>query len=72
MASKKGLVTFYQYKYTLPNYYEIMVPKMNKGGIILSDHVLWNGKTLELVHPNDVTAKVFLGCFEEDSKVLRY
>ncbi|MEC4050405.1 O-methyltransferase [Flavobacterium sp. SUN046] len=42
------------------NYYEIIVPKMNKGGIILSDNVLWSGKILEEVHPNDVSTKVLL------------
>nr|WP_305038642.1 hypothetical protein [Flavobacterium sp. UGB4466] len=47
----------------------MIVPKMNKGGIILSDYVLWSGKTLELVHPNDVTAKVFWGALR---KTLRF
>jgi predicted O-methyltransferase YrrM len=28
-------------------YWELIVPKMNKGGIILSDNVLWSGKVLE-------------------------
>nr|WP_264532348.1 hypothetical protein [Flavobacterium sp. N502540] len=49
----------------------MIVPKMNKGGIILSDNVLRSGKILEPVHPNDVSAKVLLGCFEEGSEVLR-
>lgn len=42
------------------NYYEIIIPKMNKGGIILSDNVLWSGKVLEEVHPNDISTKVLL------------
>lgn len=42
------------------NYYELILPKMNKGGIILSDNVLWSGKILEEVHPNDVSTKVLL------------
>lgn len=42
------------------NYWEMIVPKMNKGGIILSDNVLWSGKVLEPVHPNDVSTKVLL------------
>jgi caffeoyl-CoA O-methyltransferase len=33
---------------------------MNKGGIILSDNVLWSGKVLEDVKPNDVSTKVLL------------
>lgn len=35
------------------NYYELIVPKMRKGGIILSDNVLWSGKILGEVKPND-------------------
>jgi predicted O-methyltransferase YrrM len=32
------------------NYFNIILPKMNKGGIILSDNVL-SGKVLEPLHP---------------------
>jgi predicted O-methyltransferase YrrM len=32
---------------------------MNKGGIILSDNVLWSGKVLEPLHPNDVSTKYY-------------
>lgn len=42
------------------NYWEMIVPKMNKGGIILSDNVLWSGKILEPLHPNDISTKVLL------------
>ena len=35
------------------NYFEMIVPKMNKGGIILSDNVLWSGKVLEPLQKND-------------------
>lgn len=42
------------------NYFELMVPKMNKGGIILSDNVLWSGKVLEPLQPNDISTKVLL------------
>lgn len=42
------------------NYFELMVPKMNKGGIILSDNVLWSGKVLEPLQPNDLSTKVLL------------
>jgi caffeoyl-CoA O-methyltransferase len=42
------------------NYFEIIVPLMNKGGIILSDNVLWSGKVLEPVKPNDTSTKVLL------------
>jgi caffeoyl-CoA O-methyltransferase len=42
------------------NYFNIILPKMNKGGIILSDNVLWSGKVLEPVHPSDVSTKILL------------
>jgi predicted O-methyltransferase YrrM len=42
------------------NYYELILPKMNKGGIILSDNVLWSGKVLEELQKNDVSTKVLL------------
>ena len=42
------------------NYFELIVPKMNKGGIILSDNVLWSGKVLEPLHPKDISTKILL------------
>lgn len=42
------------------NYFELIVPKMNKGGIILSDNVLWSGKVLEPLQPNDTSTKILL------------
>jgi predicted O-methyltransferase YrrM len=42
------------------NYYELIVPKMNRGGIILSDNVLWSGKVLEPLQPNDLSTKILL------------
>jgi caffeoyl-CoA O-methyltransferase len=42
------------------NYFELIVPKMNRGGIILSDNVLWSGKVLEPLQPNDISTKVLL------------
>jgi caffeoyl-CoA O-methyltransferase len=42
------------------NYYELILPKMSKGGIILSDNVLWSGKVLEPLKPNDQSTKILL------------
>ncbi len=42
------------------NYFNMIAPLMNKGGIILSDNVLWSGKVLEPVKPNDKSTKVLL------------
>lgn len=54
------------------NYFELIVPKMNKGGIILSDNVLWSGKVLEPLHPKDMSTKVLLeynALLKEDPRV---
>jgi caffeoyl-CoA O-methyltransferase len=42
------------------NYYELIVPKMNKGGIILSDNVLWSGKVVEQLKEGDLSTKILL------------
>ena len=42
------------------NYFELIVPKMNKGGILLSDNVLWSGKVLEPLQPNDLSTKIIM------------
>lgn len=35
------------------NYWNMIVPMMNKGGVLLSDNVLWSGKVLNEVKAND-------------------
>jgi len=42
------------------NYFELIVPKINRGGIILSDNVLWSGKVLEPLNPKDLSTKILL------------
>ena len=42
------------------NYYQLILPKMNKGGIILSDNVLWSGKVVEPLQKNDVSTQILL------------
>ena len=42
------------------NYFHLIVPMMNKGGIILSDNVLWSGKVLEEVKTSDITTQILL------------
>ena len=54
------------------NYFELILPKMNKGGIILSDNVLWSGKVLDPLQKNDLSTKVLLDYNEllkNDSRV---
>jgi caffeoyl-CoA O-methyltransferase len=42
------------------NYFNLIVPKMNKGGIILSDNVLWSGKVVEPLDPKDASTKILM------------
>ena len=42
------------------HYFEMIVPKMNKGGIIISDNVLWSGNVLEPLQSNDLSTKILL------------
>ena len=42
------------------HYFELIVPKMNQGGVILSDNVLWSGKVLEPLQKNDFSTKILL------------
>lgn len=42
------------------NYFELILPKMNAGGIILSDNVLWSGKVLETLDPKDISTTILL------------
>jgi len=35
------------------NYYDLIINKVNKGGVIIADNVLWSGKVLEKANSND-------------------
>ncbi|MDT0293212.1 O-methyltransferase [Mesonia ostreae] len=47
-------------KQNYPNYFELILPKMNSGGIILSDNVLWSGKVIETLKKGDVDTEALL------------
>ncbi len=42
------------------NYFDLIIDKMNKGGVILSDNVLWSGKVVEALNPKDIDTKILL------------
>lgn len=42
------------------NYFNLIINKINKGGIILSDNVLWSGKVVEEFNDKDIDTKVLL------------
>ena len=42
------------------NYFDLIINRMNPGGIILSDNVLWSGKVVETLNPKDIDTKILL------------
>ena len=54
------------------NYFNKVIGKMNSGGIILSDNVLWSGKVTEKLDPKDESTKTLLAYNEllkNDSRI---
>lgn len=47
-------------KINYANYFDLVIDKMNKGGIILSDNVLWSGKVIEPLQEKDNDTKAIL------------
>ncbi len=50
-----------------PNYFQVIMDKLNTGGIILSDNVLWSGKVIEPLQDDDISTKALL----EYNKILK-
>tara|TARA_B110000967_G_scaffold75951_1_gene78545 strand:+ start:1063 stop:1704 length:642 start_codon:yes stop_codon:yes gene_type:complete len=42
------------------NYFNKIIDKLNPGGVILSDNVLWSGKVIEALEPNDLSTRIVL------------
>ena len=40
------------------NYMELIIPKLKKGGVLISDNVLWSGKVLNRPEKNDIDTRV--------------
>ncbi|MGY5353053.1 O-methyltransferase [Wenyingzhuangia sp. IMCC45533] len=54
------------------NYFDLIINKMNSGGVILSDNVLWSGKIVEGVDDNDRDTReliIYNKKINEDSRV---
>ncbi|MCG8582083.1 MAG: O-methyltransferase [Bacteroidales bacterium] len=41
-------------------YYELIFDKLNPGGLILADNILWDGKVVQELHPNDAYTREIL------------
>ena len=60
-ADKKGLL----------NYYEILIPLMPSGGIMLIDNILWSGKVVDKLSPNDKDTKIIVALNKRVAKDIR-
>ncbi len=47
-------------KKNYPNYLQLIIPKLSEGGVILSDNVLWSGKVVAEVQPDDADTNALL------------
>ncbi len=47
-------------KVNYSNYYDLVIDRLNVGGFIIADNVLWSGKVVEPVKPNDKDTKKLL------------
>ena len=47
-------------KSNYPNYLKLILPKLKKGSVIISDNVLWSGKVVESVKEDDLDTKALL------------
>ncbi len=43
-----------------PTYFDLIINKMNVGGVILSDNVLWSGKVIQKIDEDDFSTKALL------------
>jgi len=60
LTPKFDLVFIDADKRNYPNYLELLLPKLSKGAVILSDNVLWSGKVVEKVAKDDVDTQALL------------
>lgn len=54
------------------NYFHLIIDKLNSGGIILSDNVLWHGKVIEPLDAKDTSTKAVLDyntLLKEDTRI---
>ena len=54
------------------NYFHLIIDKLNPGGVILSDNVLWSGKVIEALNSSDISTKIVLEyntLLKEDSRL---
>ncbi len=60
LKEKFDLVFIDADKPNYPNYFNLIIEKINPGGLILSDNVLWSGKVIEKVKADDESTQALL------------
>lgn len=59
-------------KVNYSNYFDLVIDRLNEGGFIIADNVLWSGKVVESLKPNDKDTKELLSFnkkVSEDTRV---
>ncbi len=71
LPSNIDLVFMDAEKYEYPDYFEAVLPKMNSGGLILADNVLWSGQVADAAIQDKKTnaLRAFNAKVVEDSRV---
>lgn len=62
-------------KINYSNYYDLLIDRVSKGGYIIADNVLWSGKVVEPIKPNDKDTKALHAYnkkINEDPRVENY
>lgn len=47
-------------KINYSNYFDLIIDKLAKNGLVIADNVLWSGKVIETLHPKDKSTKAIL------------
>lgn len=43
-----------------PAYFDMIIEKINPGGVLLTDNVLWSGKVVEEIKPDDISTRALV------------
>lgn len=60
LDKKYDLVFIDADKINYSNYFDLIFDKLNKGGYIIADNVLWSGKVIQKINPDDLDTTAIL------------
>jgi caffeoyl-CoA O-methyltransferase len=52
-----------------PDYYELVLPRLRRGGLLIADNTLWSGRVLEPTHATDLAITRFNDVVTKDPRV---